>query len=340
MIRPAVPVDEVQRLAALHAMNALFTPAEERFDRLTRLASCALDMPYAMVSLVDRDALWFKSAHGLPITECNREISFCGHAVLADATFVVEDASTDLRFLDNPLVAGDPNLRAYAGCPLHAEDGSRVGTLCVLGDKPRSFSVTHLQVLRDLAAVVETELQNNRLSATQLELIRERDEFKRRALIDGLTRLWNREAILELLRLQVSRAERGAKLTVAMIDADHFKKVNDLHGHSAGDAVLVELAARIRQSVRPSDAVGRYGGEEFIVLLGDCDLARGNAIAERMRLNISRSPITVPSAELILTVSVGLAEYSNGANALETIVASADAALYQAKHAGRNCVAS
>ena len=336
---PAIPHDEVQRIEALKSLDVVYTPAEERFDRLTRLASRALDMPFALVSLVGERTQWFKSAHGMAASESPRELSFCGHAILADETFIVEDASADPRFSDNPAVTSGPMVRAYAGCPVHAQDGSRVGTLCVVDTKPRKFSPEQLEVLRDLAAVVDTELQHNQLGITQRELIRERDDLKRRASVDGLTRLWTREAIMELLNAQIARARRGAKLTVAMVDADHFKGVNDTYGHPAGDAVLVELAKRMRRAVRAYDAVGRYGGEEFIVLLSDCDLGSARTIAERMRRDVSQSTIKIPSAELGLTVSIGLAVYSTETGSLEALVEAADAALYRAKHTGRDCVA-
>ncbi|MCF8185042.1 MAG: GAF domain-containing protein, partial [Polynucleobacter sp.] len=123
---PDTPENEVQRLAALDAMDVLFTPGEERFDRITRLALQVLGTPIALVSLVSEKSQWFKSAQGLDVPETPREISFCGHAILSDETFVVEDAAQDERFFDNPLVTGGPNVRSYAGHPLHSIDGDRI----------------------------------------------------------------------------------------------------------------------------------------------------------------------------------------------------------------------
>ena len=100
---------------------------------------------------------------------------------------------------------------------------------------------------------------------------RERDQLILKASVDGLTRCWNRAAIVELLSAELARARRGSPTCMAMIDADHFKKVNDTHGHPAGDAVLIEIAARIRRAVREFDAVGRYGGEGFLVVLSNCN---------------------------------------------------------------------
>ncbi len=325
-------------MAALRATDLLFTPSEERFDRITRLASRLLGTPIALVSLVADKCQWFKSAQGLDATETPREVSFCGHAILGEKTFVVENATRDPRFADNPLVTSDPNIRFYAGHPLHASDGSRVGTLCVIDRNPRKFTPEQLEVLRDLAALVETELQRGQLSETQSDLLRERDELKRRASIDGLTRLWNRSAIMELLGAELARSRRGAPMCVAMIDADHFKNINDNHGHQTGDAVLVELAARIRRAAREFDVIGRYGGEEFMAVLSNCNLEAAKTVCERIIGFVANEHFATPAGPLTSTVSIGLAAYDAEHDSPERIVGAADAALYRAKNKGRNRV--
>lgn len=338
MIAPEIPADEAQRLAALSAMDVLFTPGEERFDRITRIASRLLGAPIALVSLVASKVQWFKSAQGLGAAETPREISFCGHAILGDETLVVGDAAEDERFFDNPLVTGAPNIRFYAGHPIHAVDGSRVGTLCVIDRVPKTLTADQLAVLRDLAAIAESELQRGQLSDTQRELIREMDELKLRASVDGLTRLWNRTAITELLSAELTRAKRGTPVCVAMIDVDHFKKVNDTHGHPVGDAVLVEVASRIRRSLREYDAVGRYGGEEFIAIMSDASLIPAMKLCHRIRMSIDKEPVSTPVGPVHVTVSIGVVQ--SGANKfdMDALVATADAALYRAKKKGRNCI--
>lgn len=338
MLEPAIPENEAQRLAALRAMDALFTPSEERFDRITRLAARLLGTPIALVSLVSDKCQWFKSVRGIDATATPREVSFCGHAILGAETFVVEDTMHDPRFADNPLVVGDPAIRFYAGHPLCAVDGSRVGTLCVIDRVPRKFTPQELEVLRDLAALAEAELQRGQLSETQRELIRQRDEFKRSASVDSLTRLWNRAAIMELLGTELARAKRHAPLSVAMVDADYFKSVNDTYGHPAGDAVLAEVAARIRRAVREYDAVGRYGGEEFMVVLSNCNLEAARVVCERIRGFVAGEQIATPAGALHVTVSIGLVACDAAHGDLVRVVGDADAALYRAKERGRNRV--
>lgn len=342
MKTPDLPENEAQRLASLHAMDVLFTPGEERFDRITRIASQILGTPIALVSLVANDTVWFKSAQGpgvalgVNITETTREVSFCGHAIHANKPFIVGDMAKDERFSDNPLVTNNPNIRFYAGHPLHCIDGNRVGALCVMDAAPRTITAEQLRTLKDLAAIVESELQRGQLNETQRDLIREMDELKLRASIDGLTRLWNRMAIMELMAAELERAKRGIPMCVAMIDVDHFKKVNDTHGHQAGDAALVEVAARVRRALREYDSVGRYGGEEFIAVLSNANLKSAMKLCERIRLSIEEAPIATPAGLINVTVSIGLAPSLAGTAKIEDLIGAADAALYRAKANGRN----
>jgi GAF domain-containing protein len=158
MLAPTLPTDENERLAALRSLAILDTPADERFDRITHIAQRLFDVPIVLVSLVDECRQWFKSAQGLSASETPRDISFCGHAIHAGKVFVVENALSDSRFADNPLVTGPPDIRFYAGAPLATTGGFRVGTLCLIDSKPRVFPEADQQMLRDLARWVEEEL--------------------------------------------------------------------------------------------------------------------------------------------------------------------------------------
>ena len=124
MIEPSVPADEAARLATLRRHGLLDSGAEERFDRITRLAQHILGVPIALVSLIDADRQWFKSAQGLDAPETGRDVSFCGHAITGHQELTVRDARLDPRFHDNPLVVGDPRIRFYAGCPIAPQRGS------------------------------------------------------------------------------------------------------------------------------------------------------------------------------------------------------------------------
>lgn len=158
MQEPRQPDDEDRRVQALRRLNLLDTPPEERFDRLTRIARRFFKVPIALVSLVDTNRQWFKSVQGLSVCETGRNVSFCGHAILSEDPLVVPNALADPRFDDNPLVTGPPHIRFYAGRPLHAPSGERVGTLCLIDVRPRELEPQDLLVLSDLAAIVESEM--------------------------------------------------------------------------------------------------------------------------------------------------------------------------------------
>jgi signal transduction histidine kinase/CheY-like chemotaxis protein len=177
LIGPSVPPDEELRLRALRNLNILDTDPEERFDRLTRLAQRLLNVPIALVSLVDSNRQWFKSCQGLDTRETARSISFCGHAIIEDNIFIIRDALCDPRFADNPLVAGEPHIRFYAGQPLKALNGSRVGTLCVIDIKPRNPTEDEMDSLKHLAILVEAELNNlERVKAFEI-IVKTKSEF-------------------------------------------------------------------------------------------------------------------------------------------------------------------
>ncbi|WP_210493512.1 SpoIIE family protein phosphatase [Patulibacter sp. SYSU D01012] len=158
MIAAATPPDELERLDALHRSGVLDTAPEERFDRVTRLCRRLFGVDMAFVNLVDHDRLWSKSAVGLDRLDIPRETSVCAHTILEPEGIVVEDLTADERFVDSPFVVDDPNLRFYAGVPLAAPGGQRVGTLCIADRRPRTLSPADRAILRDMALWVEQEL--------------------------------------------------------------------------------------------------------------------------------------------------------------------------------------
>ncbi len=153
-----MPADEDARLKALRDLLLLDTPPEERYDRLARFAAEQLDMPIALLSLVDGQRQWFKSRVGVEITEAARDISFCGHAIMEKELFVVEDARSEPRFSDNPQVVGEPHIRFYAGAPLSAPSGHHIGTLCVLDTVPRTLDTVELSILDALRCLANETL--------------------------------------------------------------------------------------------------------------------------------------------------------------------------------------
>jgi diguanylate cyclase (GGDEF)-like protein len=181
-----------------------------------------------------------------------------------------------------------------------------------------------------------------RILDLQAALIHAQDDLQSAALHDSLTGLWNRGAILDLLRREVCRRQRtGDALGVMMVDIDYFKKINDTHGHLIGDAVLQEVTRRLAVDVRPYDVVGRYGGEEFLIVFPGCNMRDLLVGAERLRHCIADQPIETSVGQIPVTLSLGLASVEQGENEIlgcESFLQRADAALYAAKARGRNRV--
>ena len=162
--------DDTARLATLADYHVLDSEAEASFDNLTDLAAKVFDAPISLVSLIARDRQWFKSHHGLDISETPRELAFCEYAIRGDDTLLVPDARLDSRFASNPLVLGEPHIRFYCGVPLRSPEGHGLGTLCIIDRQPRQLSSQQISLLQSLARQAELELEIRR----RLELLKEK----------------------------------------------------------------------------------------------------------------------------------------------------------------------
>ncbi len=321
--RPEPSAEETARLLALRSYCVLDTGREGRFDDLTALAASICETPVSLVSLVDSGRLFFKSEHGLGVREVpDGGGGFCRHAIRQRDVFEVPDTREDARFADHPLVTEAPHVRFYAGAPLVTPDDLALGTLCVIDFRPRRLDARQSGALRILA----------RQAIAQLEL-------NLQAMRDPLTGLYNRRPLEEALHRELLRARRsGTTVGLMAIDLDRFKSVNDTLGHDAGDAVLRAIARELLACVREEDIVCRAGGEEFVVILPGTGEYALRERAELVRRTIEREAITTFASPLRVTVSIGLALYPGHGSTNGALLRAADAALYQAKGAGRNCI--
>jgi GAF domain-containing protein len=158
MLAPPISADEPQRLDALRRLLLLDTPPEQRFDKLVAFAASEFGVPIALFSLIDSERQWFKSRIGMTACETSREVSFCGHAILQPALFIVPDALLDPRFADNPLVTGAPHVRFYAGAPLVLASGEAIGTLCLIDTAPRTLDEIDQAMLGSLRDLLREEV--------------------------------------------------------------------------------------------------------------------------------------------------------------------------------------
>ncbi|MET3144552.1 UNVERIFIED_ORG: diguanylate cyclase (GGDEF)-like protein [Xanthomonas axonopodis] len=352
MIKPELPSNEAERLAALRQYDVLDTPAERAFDDLTMIASTLCETQMAAVVLVDEYRQWFKSAHGAPRSQAPRDISFCAHAILRpDEVLMVDDTLLAPRFHDNPMVVGSGGVRFYAGAPLVTSQGMALGSLCVFDQTPAHLREDQRQALQALSRQA-SHLLELRLAGRQLrQQLHEREWYEQQMAgyyaqmdalnadlveqtrTDPLTGLPNRRAFAVALAAATEQARAvGQPLSVALLDVDHFKTVNDVHGHDQGDAVLRELSTLLRAHMAGAGTIARYGGEEFVLLLPNADLLQARVQCEYLRQSVAAMTIALP-----VTVSIGVATLYPQ-ESVEAVIKRADQALYAAKRGGRDQV--
>jgi diguanylate cyclase (GGDEF)-like protein len=269
------------------------------------------------------------------------EHAYCGSVLPLDAPLLVNDTRLHRDFASLPPLPNGETIRFFASHPVFNHEHALAGSICVIDYAPRSlFDENDRQTLADLAFLVERELQLRSMDALQLELQKKNKNLRRKSLVDPLIGTWNRGAIMRILTIEAIRCDKaGLPLSLIVADIDYFKKINDTYGHPAGDSVLVKVASRLRSCIRPQEALGRYGGEEFLIVLPGSSHTTAMAVAERMRQAVAAQPEVVNGASLNLTISAGVASTDIFPSATtEELISRADVALYAAKDGGRNRV--
>lgn len=312
---------EVKRLSALERYDILDTSPEEAFDRITRLALKVFRMPMSTISFIDGHRQWLKSRYGVNFSETARCDAICDLAIRQIEPLVIENAAKDTRVCDHRVVAHAPHIRFYAGAQLWARKDLCVGTLCVMDTKPQDFGREQVAILADLAKFVMTELNLRLLANT-----------------DSLTGALSRRALKEEAeRVTLLALRHGHPLSLITFDLDHFKAINDLHGHHVGDVVLQSCMEACQSVLRKSDILGRTGGEEFAVILPHTDIGSAAEVAEKLRRAIANMSIPVASNSGVkISASFGIAELDRASPDIDELLRRADEALYLSKNAGRN----
>lgn len=308
MIPPKIPKNEAKRLATLYKLQILDTEREERFDRITRIACKLFDVPIAVISFLEKERQWMKSTQGFDIKEASRKTSFCGHVILSDKMMVVEDATKDRRFYDNPFVLGKPNFRFYLGCPLKVKNYN-VGVFCLIDDKPKSTNAIDKNSISDLIQMVELDLESLQIANT-----------------DELTGLSNRRGFLKLAGYLFQKCKRENQIfNLLFFDLNKFKHINDQFGHAEGDRVLKIFSESLLHNFRYYDVIARLGGDEFCVFCSGLKQADVDNITKRLK-NLLKS---METKGYTIEFSVGSLQYNQEEHhSLEDMLTIADSKMY------------
>jgi len=339
-MRAELPANETQRLAALAAYDVLDSLPEAAYDDITHLASEICEAPIAAVSLIDEGRQWFKSEIGLGVDETPRDQAFCAHAILGTELMVVPDARGDARFVDNPLVIGDPKIRFYAGAPLTAPGGEVLGTLCVIDHVERKLTAAQERSLVALASQVMAQLELRRLIAEQRQnrrrLQKANDRLQEASVTDDVSGFHNTRFLHQYLDQHLDASEQ---LSLAFFDMDGFKGVVDTHGHLLGARMLREVAETVARCLGVDDRLVRYGGDEYVVILPGQGSTAALEKAERMKAAIgSELFLTDEGLEVRGSASFGVATYPDDASDTKSLLQAADQGLWRSKATGKDRV--
>lgn len=312
---------EIHRLRALENSQIIDGPRQPGFDKITSLASELFKAPIAAVTLIDKDTQWIKSRQGLDIKSTPRDAAICNHTIQHADPLIIADTHKDARTRNNPYVTGAPFIRSYIGAPLVTPDGYGIGALCVMDTKPRLFSAPEISVLKKLADLVMIHI-----------------ELHKHASTDFLTGCFNRRHLFTEMSRQTERGLRLQEPSVlAIFDIDHFKEINDRHGHDVGDTILKDMATLVRERIRENDTFARIGGEEFALLLPSTTLEIIAPKINSLRTTVLQHRFALPLG-LHVSISIGATDLSTDLLASENLRL-ADKALYHAKGSGRNAFA-
>ncbi len=303
----------------------------------------ALRVPYVIAALNRRYRSWYHCDHGFSAHPSADLQSYFARMHLSQSRFDVTDIAEESFFQSHTSGLDLPDMKALGGVPLTDPNGKRFGTLCIADANVRQFTEAELALLSSFGQLVSNDIcmrSAARYAVRDLvELEHEKCDLFELATIDPLTKALNRRAFMRFGERELNRFKReNAKLSTLMLDIDHFKQVNDVHGHAVGDRVLTKMVSVVASVVREEDLVGRLGGEEFAIILVDSDANAAARVGDRIRQAIKQVKFPGDGGPFNVTVSMGVAEPLYAESSINDVLERADAALYQAKRSGRDRV--
>lgn len=308
----------------------------DRLERVTRFARRLFQVPIVWVSLVEGEELRVRACQGLPGQMLGQDLRLDQRVGADRGPVAIADASAEARLADHPLVRGRTRIRGYAACPVRSAELQVAGVLGIADREARAFGTSDLVLLRDLAALAETDLLVSSLGETRLKLLAAAEALEKNALTDPLTHLWSRGAMLELLERELHRSQRERDpVSVILAAIDDLDAVRRMDGDAVADLVMVEAANRLRGVFRRSDVAARFAEDAFLVFLGRCPPEPARELVNRVRERFLLRPVRAGSTELSVTLSYGVASSAvDGTWSPSELVQLATLALAEARDSG------
>lgn len=310
------------------------TPQEDRILRIERIAIRLFGVANCVVSFGQVSARFGKGERSMAALEA----AFCDSLTFPNDPVMVNDARSDPRTASNPWVVGPPYIRFYAAQPIF-DQNAVVGAIFLIDYAARQYQEEDTFLLNDLAGLVEQELMFDSVQTAHDDLLRQNRVLRRDSMIDPVFGTWNRAAIIRSLEIEVDRCKKAAKpLSLMMISVDNYAQIKDEFGLHASESILIKMVSRMRSCIRPFDALGRYGVEEFLVVLPGASHIVIQAITERIRNTVLAHPEQIDDKTFTVTVSAGTVSTDIVDAAPDELMNRVEQALHAAKKAGFNCV--
>ena len=341
MISYPPPIFEQQKFEILQRYRILRGDHAHDATCLGETIAMALRVPYVCAALYKRYRDRYHCSHGLSGYPIEDVETYLGRVHLAQTAFQVKNIAAEAYFIPEERSDSLPVIKSLAGVPLTDPHGKKFGTLCIADTKARDLTAEDIQLLDGFARVVSNDICVRSAAhyavGDLLRLEEEKCGLFELATIDPLTKALNRRSFEKFAAREFARFKREkAQLATLMLDIDHFKRVNDDHGHAVGDQVIAKFVSEISNCVRTEDLVGRLGGEEFAVVLVETDASKAEAVANRIRNTIKQFSFPSATKPFSITCSIGISAPVLEDKGIACSLNRADEALYVAKQTGRD----
>lgn len=332
----ASPLSEIH-IVSNQLSTLINPPFEQNLERLAKLAKRMFNVPIVIISFFDEKRLSSKPIVSVDVPDVDQYLSLVKDCD-GDDILVVENTAKHEVFSSHPLVSADPMIRFIVSCPIYEKRGKKVGTLLLLDFKPHEFALTDLANINDLVRLIETEVNDSRLSSAQKRLLKDITPAQRAELTDTKTRSWTSDAFMHILNYQLEEsASQKTLFAVVVVDVDNLTEINKKYGEEIGDELLKRISKTIVRSCRDEDTIARGAQEDFLVIIHAGELEHIKTVVNRMLANINKEEIPTAKGPLKINVTLGVSVYNPEGSTLESILQEARIAMLKGKRSGRHC---